>query len=47
MIARAFVAAVYEFVFDYRDLIATPYRAVVKVDRGHTEVLRDEPYTGD
>jgi hypothetical protein len=37
----------YEFIIDYRDLIATPYRAAVKVDRGHTEILRDEEYTED
>jgi len=37
----------YEFIIDYHDLIATPYRAAVKVDRGHTEILRDEAYTGD
>ena len=36
----------YEFIIDYHDLIATPYRAAVKVDRGHTEILRDEAYTG-
>ena len=39
--------ATYEFIVDYHDLTGAPYRAACKVDRGHTEVVRDEPYTGD
>jgi hypothetical protein len=31
----------YEFIIDYRDLTGKQYRAAVKVDRGHTELIRD------
>lgn len=31
----------YEFVVDYSDLTGTQYRAGFKVDKGHTELLRD------
>jgi hypothetical protein len=30
-----------EFIIDYRDLTGKQYRAAVKVDRGHTELIRD------
>ncbi len=33
--------AQYEFVVDYADLTGKRYRAVVKIDRGHTELVRD------
>jgi len=38
--------ATYEFIVDYHDLTGAPYRAACKVDRGHTEVIRDESYNG-
>jgi hypothetical protein len=31
----------YEFAVDYSDLMGMPYRAAFKVDKGHTELLRD------
>jgi len=31
----------YEFIVDYQDLTGRQYRASVKVDRGHTELIRD------
>jgi len=39
--------AEYEFIADYSDLAGTRYRAAFKVHKGHTELLRDEPYIGD
>jgi hypothetical protein len=32
----------YEFIADYSDLTGTRYRAAFKVEKGHTELLRDE-----
>lgn len=31
----------YEFIVDYADLTGTRYRAAFKINKGHTEVLRD------
>lgn len=33
--------ATHEFIVDYSDLTGTQYRAAFKVQRGHTELLRD------
>jgi hypothetical protein len=39
--------SVYEFVIDYADLTGRQYRAVVKVNRGHTELVRDAELEGN
>jgi hypothetical protein len=40
-------SAAYEFLVDYRDLAGGSYRAAFKVERGHTELIRDAEHSRD